>query len=79
MKQREMNPTTRVKEVREMLESCFCGRTGEIEDRGPLVTKDGGRALGCPDCGHLDHLKWLPEEARRHAFEEAGRRQQKAA
>jgi hypothetical protein len=39
---------TRVKEVREMLESCFCGRTGEIEDREPLVTKDGGRALGCP-------------------------------
>jgi hypothetical protein len=48
-----------------MLESCFCGRTGEIENREPLVTKVGGRALGCPDCGHLDHLEWLPEEARR--------------
>jgi hypothetical protein len=47
-----------------MLESCFCGRTGEFEDREPVVTRDGERALRCPDCGHLDHLTWLPEEAR---------------
>ena len=62
-----------------MLESCFCGRTGEFEDREPVVTRDGERALRCPDCGHLDHLNWLPEEVRRHAFEEAERRQSKAA
>ena len=62
-----------------MLESCFCGRTGEFEDREPVVTRDGERALRCPDCGHLDHLNWLPEEARRHAFEEAEYRQSKAA
>ena len=62
-----------------MRESCYCGRTGEIEDREPVATEDGGRALRCPDCGPLDHLAWLPEEARRHAFEEAERKQPTAA
>jgi hypothetical protein len=56
-----------MKEVSEMLEGCYCGRTGEIEDREPVATGDGGRALRCPGCGHLDRL---PEEARRCAFEE---------
>ena len=46
-----------------MREACYCGRTGEIEDRGPITASDGGRALRCPDCGHLDSLDWLPEEA----------------
>ena len=71
--------TTRAKEVSEMLESCYCGRTGEIEDREPVATGDGGRALRCPDCGHLERLDWLPEEARRHAFEEAESRQLEVA
>lgn len=62
-----------------MLESCYCGRTGEIEDREPVTTEDGGRALRCPECGHLDSLIWLPEEARRHIFEETGHRRPKAA
>jgi hypothetical protein len=62
-----------------MRERCYCGRTGEIEEREPVATSDVGRALMCPDCGHLDHLDWLPEETRRHAFEEAERRQQRAA
>lgn len=57
-----------------MLESCYCGRTGEIEDREPVVDDDGRRALRCPDCGHLDHLGWLPEHARTRMFEEARRR-----
>ena len=59
-----------------MREVSFCGRVGEIEDREPVVA-DGGPALRCPSeaCGHLDRLDWLPEEARRHAFEEAERRQ----
>jgi hypothetical protein len=54
--------TTRAKEVSEMLEGCYCGRTGEIEDREPVATGDGGRALRCHDCGHLESLDWLPEE-----------------
>lgn len=62
-----------------MREACYCGRTGEIEDRGPITASDGGRALRCPDCGHLDSLDWLPEEARRHVFEKAERKQLTAA
>ena len=64
-----------------MREVCYCGRTGEIEDREPVATEDGGRALGCPGeaCGHLDRLDWLPEEARRQVFEEAERRRPTAA
>lgn len=62
-----------------MLESCYCGRTGEIEDREPITTEEGAKALRCPDCGHLDGLAWLPEEARRHVFEQAERRQPTAA
>jgi hypothetical protein len=62
-----------------MLESCYCGRTGEIEDREPVATGDGRRALRCPDCGHLEHLGWLPEEARRRVFGEAESRQPKVA
>jgi hypothetical protein len=68
-----------VKEVSEMLESCYCGRMGEIEDREPVATGDGGRALRCPDCGHLERLGWLPEEARRRAFGEAESRRPKVA
>jgi hypothetical protein len=55
-----------------MLETCYCGRTGEIEDREPVVDDEGRRALRCPDCGHLDHLSWLPVESARRMFEEAG-------
>ena len=62
-----------------MLESCYCGRTGEIEDREPVTTEDGERALGCPDCGHLNRLDWLSEETRRHVYEEARRRRPRAA
>lgn len=64
-----------------MRESCYCGRTGEIEDREPVATEDGGQALRCPSeaCGHLEYLEWLPGEARRHVFEEAERRQPTAA
>ena len=62
-----------------MLESCYCGRTGEMEDREPVVAEDGGRALRCPECGHLDRLNWLPEENRRHLIHEAERRQPTAA
>ena len=62
-----------------MLESCYCSRTGEIEDREPVTTEDGRRTLRCPECGHLDSLDWLPEEARRYVFEKAGQRRPKAA
>jgi hypothetical protein len=66
-------------EVTKMRETCYCGRTGEMEDRVPVAIEDGRQALGCPDCGHLDRLDWLPEGARRYVFEKAERRQPTAA
>ena len=62
-----------------MRESCYCGRTGEIEDREPVAKDDGGHALRCPGCGHMDRLDWLPEEAGRQVFEKAERRHPSAA
>ena len=57
-----------------MRETCYCGRTGEIEDRKAVRDDDGREALQCPDCGHLDHLSWLPPEARDRTIAEARRR-----
>lgn len=54
-----------------MKESCFCGRTGEVEDREPVLDSEGRRALQCPDCGHADYLGWLPEETSLLLWEEA--------
>lgn len=54
-----------------MHEACYCGRTGEIEDRTPVLDADGTRVLECPDCGHRDRLEWLPNEARTLIFEKA--------
>ena len=57
-----------------MRENCYCGRTGEIEDREPVSDGAGGSILRCPECGHLDPLLWLPEEARQRVLEEAASR-----
>lgn len=59
-----------------MQESCFCGRSGDIQDRNPLLDNDGRRALECPDCGHPDYLEWLPEETSILVWEEAQRRRE---
>lgn len=58
-----------------MQEVCYCGRTGEVEDRIPVIEGEGG-ALRCPneECGHVDQLLWLSPENRRLAMEEAERR-----
>lgn len=58
-----------------MHEACYCGRTGEIEDRALVLDDDGTRALECPDCGHLDRLEWLSDESRTEIFEEARQKQ----
>jgi hypothetical protein len=55
-----------------MVETCYCGRTGELEDRKPVIDDDGREALACPRCGHLDHLSWLQEPE--GVFDEARRR-----
>ena len=44
-------------------ESCDCGGEEEFQHREAVL--DAGQwALRCPECGHLDRLLWLPDEAR---------------
>jgi hypothetical protein len=62
------------KGYRAMRETCFCGWAGNVADREPIPTRDGGWTLACPQCGHLDDLHWLPEAARREMVREARRR-----
>ncbi len=45
-----------------MKELCFCGRSGEIEDREPILYAESRWALRCPECGRVDYLHWLSEE-----------------
>jgi hypothetical protein len=54
-----------------MQEACYCGRTGEVEDRKPIADDEGAEALECRGCGHLEHLRWLPAEARELVLREA--------
>ena len=44
-------------------ESCDCGGEKEFQDR-EAVLDDGEWVLRCPECGHLDRLRWLSEESR---------------
>jgi hypothetical protein len=44
-------------------ESCECGGEKEFQYR-EAVLEDGKWALRCPECGHLDRLYWLSEDAR---------------
>ncbi len=46
-----------------MRETCFCGRTDEVSNREPILDANGKWALRCPDCGHVDYLEWLSDEA----------------
>lgn len=66
----EANP----RKVNGMREVCFCGRSGEVEDREPVSLDSGGQALKCPDCGHKDRVDWLSGEARTDVLEEAAKR-----
>jgi hypothetical protein len=44
-------------------ESCDCGGEEEFQYR-EAVLDDGEWVLRCPECGHLDRLLWLSDEAR---------------
>ena len=57
-----------------MRESCFCGRSGQLEDREPVLDAEARWLLRCPNCGHLDDLGWLTEEAALMVWGEALRR-----
>jgi hypothetical protein len=59
-----------------MRESCFCGRSGELEDREPVLLDEGRWVLRCPDCKHADDLGWLDEEAALMVWGEARRRRE---
>ena len=59
-----------------MRESCFCGREGELEDREPILAARGQWVLRCPDCGHLDDLGWLTQEAALMVWGEARHRRE---
>jgi uncharacterized Zn finger protein len=54
-----------------MQEVCYCGHVGSLEDRQPIVDERGRGALRCRECGHVDHLLWLSEDARSKVIEEA--------
>lgn len=49
--------------LRTMRETCFCGRTDDLRNREPVLDDNSRWALRCPDCGHLDYLRWLSDEA----------------
>jgi len=53
-------------------ESCACG--GEEFQYREAVLDDGEWVLRCPECGHLDRLRWLSEEAWRLVLGVAQRR-----
>ena len=59
-----------------MRESCFCGRSGELEDREPVLNAEARWLLRCPSeaCGHLDDLGWMTEEVALMIWGEARRR-----
>jgi hypothetical protein len=59
-----------------MQEVCFCGRSGDVRDREPIVDDDGRRGLRCLGCGHLDYLQWLGEESGLLLWSEARHRRE---
>ena len=44
-------------------ESCDCGGEEEFQYR-QAVLDEGEWVLRCPECGHLDRLRWLSDETR---------------
>jgi hypothetical protein len=47
-----------------MKEACFCESADDLGNREPFLDGDGERALRCPGCGHLEYLRWLPNDIR---------------
>jgi hypothetical protein len=57
-----------------MKEVCFCGSVDDLENREPVLDRDGEQALQCSGCGHLDYLRWLPNDIRLLILAEADER-----
>jgi hypothetical protein len=58
-----------------MYEICFCGWSGDLEDRVPVYAGDDEWALACPHCGHRDRAEWMPAAVRKVVFDAAFQRQ----
>jgi hypothetical protein len=54
-----------------MVESCFCGWTGRLAERAPVIDEQGNRALRCRGCGHVDDLSWLAPQRAVRLWEQA--------
>jgi hypothetical protein len=57
-----------------MIEVCFCGWRGPVQNRRYVRTDDYSEALACPNCGHLDPVDYLPELSRRELLDIAMQR-----
>ena len=57
-----------------MRETCFCGWSGDLEDRAPAYLGDGAWGLACPGCDRPDDLAWLPAATAQLALAEARER-----
>ena len=57
-------------------EVCFCGWVGELEDREPMLARDGEWGLGCPMCGRVDRLEAWSEQARARMLAATARRRE---
>ena len=47
--------------------TCYCGRTGEVEDWEPVYLGDG-------ECPLMEDLHWLSRDTRKPMLEESARR-----
>jgi hypothetical protein len=58
-----------------MTEVCFCGWSGEFEDKEPVLLGNELGALCCPGCGRVDTLDALPPSVRAALLQAARERQ----
>lgn len=59
-----------------MREICYCGWSGELEDREPVLDALGRWMLRCPECGHLEDLGVADGGVRPMVWGEAQRRRE---
>lgn len=61
----------RARDPMTVMESCFCGWTGELAERAPVIDERGNHALRCRGCGHVDDLSWLGPAGAARLWEKA--------
>jgi hypothetical protein len=60
-------------------EVCFCGWSGDFEDKELVLVAEGLCGLRCPRCGRIDALDALPPTARTAMIQAAIERQRAAS